>query len=178
MISIQKKNPLFTDLCFSFPLYLFIACICGPCSPLQESKGSVAVRMALGETQIVQETRQFLLDNSVSLDSFSQVCLMYFSVLLIQMREWKFEWKVHGLRPFVYRRQQQGATQWSWWRTFQLECRRQSLRSSSHLMVLWAVCCCHLQDSLQSLSFWSRLKRNEPSQEWLTVRCVQPFTCI
>uniref|UniRef100_A0A8C5E0M0 RRM domain-containing protein n=1 Tax=Gouania willdenowi TaxID=441366 RepID=A0A8C5E0M0_GOUWI len=37
-----------------------------------ESKGSVAVRMALGETQIVQETRQFLLDNSISLDSFSQ----------------------------------------------------------------------------------------------------------
>lgn len=37
-----------------------------------ESKGSVAVRMALGETQIVQETRQFLLDNHVSLDSFSQ----------------------------------------------------------------------------------------------------------
>ncbi|XP_041642367.1 probable RNA-binding protein 19 [Cheilinus undulatus] len=37
-----------------------------------ESKGSVAVRMALGETQIVQETRQFLLDNGVSLDSFGQ----------------------------------------------------------------------------------------------------------
>ncbi|KAJ3604184.1 hypothetical protein NHX12_028925 [Muraenolepis orangiensis] len=37
-----------------------------------ESKGSLAVRMALGETQIVQETRQFLLDNKVSLDSFSQ----------------------------------------------------------------------------------------------------------
>ncbi|KAM4746173.1 putative RNA-binding protein 19 [Anableps anableps] len=37
-----------------------------------ESKGSVAVRMALGETQIVQETRQFLLENSVCLDSFSQ----------------------------------------------------------------------------------------------------------
>lgn len=37
-----------------------------------ESKGSVAVRMALGETQIVQETRQFLLDNSVCLDSFGQ----------------------------------------------------------------------------------------------------------
>uniref|UniRef100_A0A667YE87 Probable RNA-binding protein 19 n=1 Tax=Myripristis murdjan TaxID=586833 RepID=A0A667YE87_9TELE len=34
--------------------------------------GSVAVRMALGETQIVQETRQFLLDNDVCLDSFSQ----------------------------------------------------------------------------------------------------------
>ncbi|XP_043968752.1 probable RNA-binding protein 19 [Gambusia affinis] len=37
-----------------------------------DSKGSVAVRMALGETEIVQETRQFLLDNSVCLDSFSQ----------------------------------------------------------------------------------------------------------
>ncbi|XP_067911254.1 probable RNA-binding protein 19 isoform X2 [Heterodontus francisci] len=37
-----------------------------------EGKGSVAVRMALGETQIVQETRQFLVDNGVSLDSFSQ----------------------------------------------------------------------------------------------------------
>uniref|UniRef100_A0A8C1KQ90 Probable RNA-binding protein 19 n=1 Tax=Cyprinus carpio TaxID=7962 RepID=A0A8C1KQ90_CYPCA len=37
-----------------------------------ESDGSLAVRMALGETQIVQETRQFLLDNGVSLDSFSQ----------------------------------------------------------------------------------------------------------
>ncbi|XP_062853521.1 probable RNA-binding protein 19 [Trichomycterus rosablanca] len=37
-----------------------------------ESKGSLAVRMALGETQIVQETRNFLLDNGVSLDSFSQ----------------------------------------------------------------------------------------------------------
>ncbi|KAF5905670.1 putative RNA-binding protein 19, partial [Clarias magur] len=37
-----------------------------------ESKGSLAVRMALGETQILQETRQFLLDNGVVLDSFSQ----------------------------------------------------------------------------------------------------------
>lgn len=37
-----------------------------------ESNGSLAVRMALGETQLVQETRQFLLDNGVSLDSFSQ----------------------------------------------------------------------------------------------------------
>ncbi|XP_040272573.1 probable RNA-binding protein 19 [Bufo bufo] len=37
-----------------------------------EGKGSVAVRVALGETQIVQDVRQFLLDNGVSLDSFSQ----------------------------------------------------------------------------------------------------------
>lgn len=39
----------------------------------QETKGSVAVRVALGETQLVQEVRRFLIDNGVSLDSFSQV---------------------------------------------------------------------------------------------------------
>lgn len=33
----------------------------------------VAVRLALGETQIVSDTRQFLLDNGVSLDAFNQV---------------------------------------------------------------------------------------------------------
>lgn len=43
-----------------------------PCLP-QETKGSVAVRVALGETQLVQEVRSFLIDNGVSLDSFSQV---------------------------------------------------------------------------------------------------------
>uniref|UniRef100_A0A7M4EJP2 Probable RNA-binding protein 19 n=1 Tax=Crocodylus porosus TaxID=8502 RepID=A0A7M4EJP2_CROPO len=37
-----------------------------------EGRGSVAVRVALGETQLVQEVRQFLIDNGVSLDSFSQ----------------------------------------------------------------------------------------------------------
>ncbi|KAI8513353.1 putative RNA-binding protein 19, partial [Branchiostoma belcheri] len=37
-----------------------------------ESRESLAVRMALGETQIVAETRQFLLDNGVKLDTFSQ----------------------------------------------------------------------------------------------------------
>lgn len=41
----------------------------------QETKGSVAVRVALGETQLVQEVRRFLVDNGVSLDSFSQVGL-------------------------------------------------------------------------------------------------------
>lgn len=54
--------------------------------PLQESKGSVAVRMALGETQIVQETRQFLLDNQVSLDSFSQVSRGSLSPTILAMR--------------------------------------------------------------------------------------------
>ncbi|KAM4809300.1 putative RNA-binding protein 19 [Rhinophrynus dorsalis] len=37
-----------------------------------EGKGSLAVRVALGETQLVQDMRQFLLQNGVSLDSFSQ----------------------------------------------------------------------------------------------------------
>ncbi|NXS66603.1 RBM19 protein, partial [Pandion haliaetus] len=37
-----------------------------------ESKDSVAVRVALGETELVQEIRQFLIENGVSLDSFSQ----------------------------------------------------------------------------------------------------------
>ncbi|XP_041348002.1 probable RNA-binding protein 19 isoform X2 [Gigantopelta aegis] len=37
-----------------------------------EGKESLGVRMALGETQIVAETREFLIQNAVSLDSFSQ----------------------------------------------------------------------------------------------------------
>ena len=41
---------------------------------LQEGKQSLGVRMALGETQIVSETREFLLENGVKLDAFSQVC--------------------------------------------------------------------------------------------------------
>ncbi|XP_013085618.2 probable RNA-binding protein 19 isoform X1 [Biomphalaria glabrata] len=37
-----------------------------------ELGGSVGVRLALGETQIVSETRDFLISNGVALDSFSQ----------------------------------------------------------------------------------------------------------
>ncbi|CAG5132481.1 unnamed protein product [Candidula unifasciata] len=37
-----------------------------------ESRGSLGVRIALGETQIVSETREFLISNGVALDSFSQ----------------------------------------------------------------------------------------------------------
>ncbi|NWX87847.1 RBM19 protein, partial [Nothoprocta pentlandii] len=37
-----------------------------------DSKDSVAVRVALGETELVQEIRRFLIENGVSLDSFSQ----------------------------------------------------------------------------------------------------------
>ncbi|NXG06877.1 RBM19 protein, partial [Sakesphorus luctuosus] len=37
-----------------------------------ETKDSVAVRVALGETELVQEIRRFLTENGVSLDSFSQ----------------------------------------------------------------------------------------------------------
>lgn len=38
-----------------------------------ESSNSLAVRMALGETQIVADTRKFLVDNGVKLDVFGQV---------------------------------------------------------------------------------------------------------
>lgn len=37
-----------------------------------ETSGSLGVRLALGETQIVSETRDFLIENGVVLDSFSQ----------------------------------------------------------------------------------------------------------
>lgn len=52
---------IFSYMFIYFPLFL------------QEGKGSVAVRVALGETQLVQDVRQFLMENGVSLDSFSQV---------------------------------------------------------------------------------------------------------
>lgn len=39
----------------------------------QESSGSVAVRMALGETELVAETREFLQSQGVKLDVFGQV---------------------------------------------------------------------------------------------------------
>lgn len=49
------------------------------------------MRMALGETQIVQETRQFLLDNSVCLDSFSQVCdMIWTNSIRIVLKEERF----------------------------------------------------------------------------------------
>ena len=35
-----------------------------------DTRGSLAVRMALGETQIVNETRDFLIENGVCLDAF------------------------------------------------------------------------------------------------------------
>lgn len=44
-------------------------------SSISESKKkdeSLAVRLAVGETQIIHETRQFLIDNGVQLDAFSQ----------------------------------------------------------------------------------------------------------
>jgi len=40
-----------------------------------ESGQSLGVRLALGETEVVNETRDFLIENGVCLDSFSQVCL-------------------------------------------------------------------------------------------------------
>ena len=38
-----------------------------------EKADSLAVRMALGETEVVAETREFLVSNGVKLDVFGQV---------------------------------------------------------------------------------------------------------
>lgn len=40
------------------------------------SSSSLAVRMALGETQVVTETRKFLVSQGVKLDVFGQVCFL------------------------------------------------------------------------------------------------------
>ena len=48
----------------------------------QETRESLGVRMALGETQIVTETRNFLIDNGVCLDSFSQVRKIFYTDLI------------------------------------------------------------------------------------------------
>lgn len=39
--------------------------------------GSAAVRLALGETQIVAATRKFLEDQGVILDAFNTVCFIF-----------------------------------------------------------------------------------------------------
>lgn len=44
-----------------------------------QGKGGLALRMALGETQIVSETKEFLLSHGVQLDAFGQVgCVLKF----------------------------------------------------------------------------------------------------
>lgn len=50
----------------------------------------MAVRVALGETQLVQEVRRFLLDNGVSLDSFSQVGARSASRRWLEAQGWGF----------------------------------------------------------------------------------------
>jgi len=47
------------------------------------SSRSLAVRMALGETQVVTETRKFLVSEGVKLDVFGQVCYAYNSLSLL-----------------------------------------------------------------------------------------------
>lgn len=42
-----------------------------------QSKGGLALRLALGETQVVAETKDFLIKNGVRLDSFGQVSLIF-----------------------------------------------------------------------------------------------------
>lgn len=50
----------------------------------------MAVRVALGETQLVQEVRRFLLDNGVILDSFSQVGTSSASHQRLESQGWGF----------------------------------------------------------------------------------------
>jgi len=65
---VSGKQPL--ELHGSISMSSMSLCVC----LLQAGKkDSIGVRMALGETQIVTEIRQFLLDNGVALDSFSAV---------------------------------------------------------------------------------------------------------
>lgn len=45
------------------------------------SSRSLAVRMALGETQVVTETRKFLVSEGVRLDVFGQVCFVHVTLL-------------------------------------------------------------------------------------------------
>lgn len=39
---------------------------------------SVAVRMALGETQLVAETKQFLVENGIHLEVFEEVAYLFY----------------------------------------------------------------------------------------------------
>lgn len=50
-----------------------------------EGSGSVAVRMALGETELVSETREFLESNGVKLDVFGQVSTPCFTLQLCKI---------------------------------------------------------------------------------------------
>nr|XP_040146877.1 uncharacterized protein LOC101963847 [Ictidomys tridecemlineatus] len=70
--SLTKKPKGFAFVTFMFPEHAVKAYAAVDGQVFQETKGSVAVRVALGETQLVQEVRRFLIDNGVSLDSFSQ----------------------------------------------------------------------------------------------------------
>ena len=59
-------------LCLSLCTFRYCFNLFSLCG-FQDSRQSLGVRMALGETQIVAETKQFLIDNGVSLDAFGQV---------------------------------------------------------------------------------------------------------
>lgn len=51
----------------------------------RQPQQSVAVRLALGETQLVAETKQFLLENGIQLDAFQDV-IVYFFLSVIFLR--------------------------------------------------------------------------------------------
>ncbi|XP_047394265.1 probable RNA-binding protein 19 [Sciurus carolinensis] len=70
--SMTKEPKDFNFVTFTFPEHTVKVCAAVDGQVFQKSKGSVAVRVALGETQLVQEVWHFLLHNVFNLDSFSQ----------------------------------------------------------------------------------------------------------
>jgi len=74
-----------------------------------EGKGSVAVRMALGETELVAETRDFLESHGVKLDVFGQVSLLLFRNIISTKSIWILDASLdkialYGLRWSIFSR--------------------------------------------------------------------------
>lgn len=55
----------------------------------QQQQQSVAVRLALGETQLVAETKQFLLENGIELNAFQDVNIFFPVFSLLHFVNWK-----------------------------------------------------------------------------------------
>jgi len=64
-----------------------------------ESSQSLGVRLALGETEVVAETRDFLIENGVSLDSFSQVGARCHMVITCWSASWSVGFYDKGYSP-------------------------------------------------------------------------------
>lgn len=67
---VNKKSASFDKEILMYPWTLQVLLESGDGSNPQQS---VAVRMALGETQLVAETKQFLVENGIHLEVFDEV---------------------------------------------------------------------------------------------------------